>query len=236
MFESSKSSSDRREFLAHVATAAAVLAGTACAVPLAASTLQGAPGSGASHTTPFDDSWTRRVMAAKHKAVFDSPNVEDGLALTHATLVMQGYRDQFGVAEGDVVPVVVLRHFATVIAMNDALWAKYRLGEQFKIKDPATDKDALRNPFIRVSKDDKNPLVAPDASIEGLLASGAVLLACNRAAMRYAGQMAEKFHRDPEEVRAEVRAGIVPGVLLQPSGVYATIRAQDVGCSFLRST
>jgi hypothetical protein len=78
--------------------------------------------------------------------------------------------------------------------------------------------------------------VSPEASLEGLIASGAVLLACNKAAMRYAGQMAQKFNRDVEEVRAEIRANIVPGVMLQPSGIYATLRAQDVGCAFLKST
>jgi hypothetical protein len=130
----------------------------------------------------------------------------------------------------------VLRHAGTVIAMNDFLWEKYALGERAKVKDPITGKDALRNPFLHVSKDDKDPLVSPEASLEGLIASGAVLLVCNKAAMRYAGQMAQKFNRDPEEVRAEIRANIVPGVMLQPSGIYATLRAQDAGCAFIKST
>jgi hypothetical protein len=231
-----KPSSDRREFLTHVAAAAAVMAGTACAAPLAAANLHGAPARGSSRTAPFDDSWTRRVSAAKHKAVFDSPGIDDGLALMHATFFMQGYKEQFDVRDGDVVPVIVFRHFGTVIAMGDALWEKYSLGERYKVKDPATGKDAVRNPFFHVSKDDKDPLVSPDASLESLVASGVVLLACNKAAMRFAGQMAQKFNRDLEEVRAEMRAGMVPGVLLQPSGVYAALRAQDVGCSFLKST
>ena len=229
-------SSDRREFIAHVVTAAAVMAGTACAAPLAAASLQGSSSSASARSTSFDDSWTRRVSAAKHKAVFDSPGIDDGLALTHATFFMQGFREQLGVGDADVVPVVVFRHFGTVIALNDALWEKYALGERYKVKDPSTGKDALRNPFFHVTKDDKDAFVSPEASLEGLLASGAVLLACNKAAMKYAGQIAQKTNRDPEEVRAEVRAGIVPGVLLQPSGIYAVLRAQDVGCSFLKST
>lgn len=236
MSASEKPSSHRREFLAHVATAAAVMAGTACAAPLAAAGLKSAPSGGASRTAPFDDNWTRRVTAAKHKAVFDSPGVDDGLALTHATFFMQGYREQLGAGGDDVVPVVVLRHAGTVIAMNDFLWEKYALGERAKVKDPVTGKDALRNPFLHVSKDDKDPLVSPEASLQGLIASGAVLLVCNKAAMRYAGQMAQKFNRDPEEVRAEIRANIVPGVMLQPSGIYATLRAQDAGCAFMKST
>ena len=229
-----KPSSDRRDFLAHVATAAAVMAGTAYAAPLAAASLDSLPGS--RHTAPFDDSWTRRVAAAKHKAVFDSPGVEDGLALVHATFFMQGYKEQFGVSDGDVVPVIILRHAGTALAFDDAMWEKYGLAERSDIKDAATGKLALRNPFARIAKDAKDPVVPPEASIESLLASGAVILACNKAAMRQAGIQAKKLNRDAEEVRAEFRAGLLPGVLLQPSGVYAALRAQDVGCSFIKST
>ena len=222
---------DRREFLAQVVTTAAVVAGTGCAAPLAAAS------SGSSlETAPFDDRWTRRLSAAKHRAVFDSPGIDDGLALVHATFYRQGYQEQLGLGASDVIPVVVFRHLGTSMAFNDALWAKYALGERSKVTDPATGKDALRNPFIRVAKDEKNPAVPADASIEALLANGAVLLVCNKATMRLAGQVAAKFNKPVDDVRAEFRASVVPGVLLQPSGVYAVLRAQDAGCSFLKST
>lgn len=222
----------RRDFLTQVATAAVAVAGTACAAPLAAANLSASPAGG----TPFDDTWTRRVSSAKHRAVFDSPAVDDGLALSHATFFMQGYKEQFGLSGDDVVPVVIMRHLGTIMAMNDALWEKYTLGERYKVKDPNTGKDAVRNPFLHVSKDDKDPLVSPEASLEGLRAAGAVLLACNKAAMRFAGQMATKSKRNAEEVRAEFRANMVPGVHLQPSGIYAVLRAQDAGCGFIKST
>jgi len=222
---------DRREFLAQVVTAAAVVAGTGCAAPLAAAT------SGAlAPNAPFDDSWTRRVSAAKHRAVFDSPDIADGLALVHATFYRQGYQEQLGLGSSDVIPVVVFRHLGTSMAFNDALWAKYALGERAKLIDPATGKEAVRNPFIRVEKGEKNAMVPADATIESLAANGAVMLVCNKATMRLAGQVAAKFGKPVEDVRAEFRAAVVPGVLLQPSGVYAVLRAQDVGCAFLKST
>ena len=129
--------SHRREFLTQVATAAAVVAGTACAAPLAGASVTGLP-SRASKNAPFDDSWTRRVAAAKHRAVMDSPGIDDGLALVHATFFMQGYREQLDVGGSDVVPVVVLRHQGTIIALIDSIWEKYALGERYKVKDPAT--------------------------------------------------------------------------------------------------
>ena len=222
---------DRREFIAQVVTAAAVVAGTGCAAPLAAAST-----SPVSASAPFDDSWTRRVAAAKHRAVFDSPGIDEGLALVHATFFRQGYQEQFGLGPSEVVPVVVFRHMGTVMAFNDALWAKYGLGERAKLTDPATGKESLRNPFIRVAKDEKNAMVPAEASIEALIASGGVALVCNKATMRLAGQVAAKFNKPVEEVRAEFRASVVPGVMLQPSGIYAVLRAQDVGCSFLKST
>ncbi len=222
---------DRREFIAKVVTAAAVVAGTGCAAPLAA-----ASSASVSPSAPFDDGWARRVSAAKQRAVFDSPDINDGLALVHATFYRQGYQEQFGLGANDVIPVVVFRHLATSMAFNDALWAKYALGERSKVVDPATGKDALRNPFIRVGKDEKNGIVSSDASIEALLASGAVLLVCNKATMRLAGQVATKFGKPVEDVRAEFRAAVVPGILLQSSGIYAALRAQDVGCAFIKST
>jgi hypothetical protein len=222
---------DRREFLAQVVTAAAVVAGAGCATPLAA-----AGSSAIAQSAPFDDSWTRRVSAAKHRAVFDSPDINEGLALVHATFFRQGYQEQLGVGPSEVIPVVVFRHLGTSMAFNDALWAKYALGERSKLIDPATGKEAVRNPFARVGKDEKNAMVPADASIEVLLANGAVLLVCNKATMRLAGQVAAKFGKPVEDVRAEFRAAVLPGVLLQPSGVYAVLRAQDVGCGFLKST
>lgn len=223
---------DRRDFIARVATAAAVLGTTACAAPLSAASGMGLGQKGA----PFDDSWTRRVQAAKHRAVFDSPDVADGLALEQASIYMAGYRTMFDAKGDDIVPVVVMRHMGTVLAMNDALWDKYALGEMVKLNDPSTDKPARRNMFIRVSADDKKALIEPGSSLESLHARGVVLLACNRAAIGLAGRLAKKFSRDAAEVRADVLGGIVPGVLLQPSGIYATTRAQEVGCVFMRST
>lgn len=223
---------DRRDFIARVATAAAVLGTTACAAPLSAASGMGLGPKGA----PFDDSWTRRVQAAKHRAVFDSPDVADGLALEQASIYMDGYRTMFDAKGDDVVPVVVMRHMGTVLAMNDALWDKYALGEMVKLNDPSTDKPARRNMFIRVSADDKKALIEPRSSLESLHARGVVLLACNRAAMGLAGRLAKKLNLDAAEVRADVLGGIVPGVLLQPSGIYATTRAQEVGCVFMRST
>jgi len=36
-------------------------------------------------------------------------------------------------------------------------------------------------------------------------------------------------------VRADIYANFVPGTIVMPSGVFATVRAQQAGCSFMKS-
>jgi hypothetical protein len=174
-------------------------------------------------------------LTAKHKAVFDSAEIMDGLALFHARQYMKGYRDVYDIGDGDVQAVVVMRHEAAPMAFGDALWAKYKLGALLKLKDPTTGKPALRNPFYRVSKEDKDPYVSADGSLDALHSRGAVLLACNQAAMGFAHYIAARTKSDPEALKAEVRAGLVPGAILMPTGIFAVLRAQEAGCVYFKS-
>lgn len=229
-------STPRRDFLARVAatTAAALVAGSAHATSLAAAT---ARRSDAARTAApdFDDSWTERVRAAKHRVVFDSPDVGGGSALEQAMVFMDNYHEMFGATDAESVPVVVMRHLGTVLAMNDALWEKYALGARAKVDDPATGQPAKRNPFVRIGTDESVEPISAGAALPALHARGAVLLACNRALMHFADQKARELKADVEAVRAEFRANLVSGVILQPSGIYAVARAQEAGCGFIRS-
>lgn len=188
------------------------------------------------HASPFDDTWTVRVHAAAHRAVFDSPEIGDGLALGHAAVFMDNYHEMFGTTDAETVPVIVMRHQGTVLAAGDALWEKYELGKRTKLQDPVTGVVTTRNPFITVGKDDPHALVDPGSTLPALRARGAVLLVCNRALTHFATQKAHEMKLNADDVIAEFRAGLVPGAILQPSGIYALIRAQEVGCGVVRST
>jgi len=214
-----------------------MVAGSAVASPLAAADVDADDVMRRASSTPdFDDSWTTRVRAAAHKAVFDSPSVEDGLALGHAAAFMNGYHEMFATRDADTVPVIVMRHQGTVMAMGDALWDKYELGKRTKLVDPATGEIAKRNPFVTVAADDKHAVIEPGSTLPALRARGAVLLACNRALMFFAEQKARELKLNADDVKAEFRAGLVPGVILQPSGIYAVVRAQESGCAIVKST
>ena len=234
----SSSHTPRRDFLARLAASAAlVMAGSSRATSLAAATLppHGARGRPAG-APEFDDSWAERVKGAKHRAVFDSPGVGDGAALDQVSVYLQNYHEMFGATDADTVPVIVMRHMGTVMAMGDALWEKYALGAREKLKDPRTGEGTKRNPFLDVGADDKFALIEAGSSLSALRARGVVLLACNRALMHFAAQTAQEHKADVEQVRAEFRDGLVPGVILLLAGIYAVTRAQEAGCTFLKSS
>jgi hypothetical protein len=243
----------RREFLGQVAASAIVLAGTACATPVAT---QSAPVSApmpasSTTTTPppapapaapvhWDDSWFGR-LTAKHKAAFDSPEIDDGLALSQASGYIRGMRDAIAAGNDDVQAVVVIRHRAVPMLFNDAMWEKYAIGEQQKIKSGRDNVWATKNPYsgaAQAARANSNPANAdrPQANIGWLASHGHIILGCDLATRGYAGIIAGKTKGDSRAIYEELKANVLPGVILQPTGVYAVLRAQEAGCAYIRST
>src|SRR5439155_26820240 len=80
----------------------------------------------------WDDTWTTR-LTARHKAVFDSPEIDDGLAFNQATMYVRAMHDALG--SDDAQTVVVIRHHAIPLIFSDAMWTKYPIGEDKNLKD-----------------------------------------------------------------------------------------------------
>jgi len=249
----------RREFLGHIAASAIVFAGTACAGPVAASQAP-APTPAPAPIPPapahWDDSWFAR-LTAKHKAVFDSPAIDDGLVLSNAAGYIRGMREAVAAGPNDVQTVVVLRHLAVPMVLNDAMWEKYEIGKDRKVKDERTDKWATRNPFAgsarpvalaanarpTESATGASPETSsaaagnrPQANLAWLASHGHVILGCDLATRGYAGVVAGRTKGDSHAIYEEFKANLLPGVILQPTGVYAAHRAQEAGCTYIRST
>lgn len=213
----------RREFLGQLGliAAAAALPGTAA---VAEQRRQPPPAS------PWDMSWVDRVTAAPYKCVIDSTNINDGAALDLAADVLDQFHEVYPDAETRVV--VVVRQLGIPLALQDALWDRYALGADRKVTDPVTKQPARRNPFLRARAG--APAYEVESKIEPLMARGLTMLVCNRATMNTARSVAERNHRDVEQVQAEFRAGLVPGALLMPDGIFALVRAQNAGCALLK--
>lgn len=222
----------RRKFIASVAGGASALA----AVGLSATELL-AQGPGASPPQGgWDLSWVDRVQRAKHKMVFDSPGIGEGMALNNAIVWLNGYKEVYQTADADMAAVLVFRHKGLPVALNDDMWARLKFGDDDKLKDPTTGEPTARNPFINAKAGDKNATIMPEGGLDALIARGVIVLCCNLALMRHAGALAKAEGISREQAQQALIASVLPGVIRMPSGVFATSRAEEAGCLFLRSS
>jgi hypothetical protein len=224
--ESPKTPSPRRRFITNlVGGTAAIAAGTVGARDLFAQ------GGGPAYPPPqggWDMSWCDKVEKAKHRLVIDCADVGDGLALTNAQTVLNGYKDVYNTTDADMTLVVVIRHKAIQMALNDAIWERWKIGEQLNVKDAG--EPALRNVYA------KGGARAAGDKIEPLIQRGVIVLCCNLALMRSAGQFATAMSMPVDDARKLFIDSLVPGVIRQTNGVFAVTRAQEAGAKFLKST
>ena len=173
---------------------------------------------------PSFETWLNRITG-KHKMIFDAPEANGGMPVIWPRVWLNGNNENYGTKDADNSAVVVLRHSAIPIAMQDALWAKYKLGEAFSIKEG--EAPATRNIFADVM-----PLPLPGTGLKALLAAGVQVGCCNVALTVYSAMVAQKMGMDAAAVKAEWVAGLLPGVQVVPSGVLAVARSQEKGCAY----
>ena len=222
MFEFNDVATPRRGFLGTLAAAAA--AGFASLTPLR---LEAKTSPRPASTNGLDasfEAWLNKITG-KHKMLFDAPEVNGGMPVIWPRVWLNGNNENYGTKDADNSAVIVLRHSAIPIAMQDALWEKYKLGEVFNIKNG--DAPATKNGFADVM-----PLPLPGTGLKALLASGAQVGCCNVALTVYSGMVAQKMGLDAAAVKADWVAGLIPGVQVVPSGVLAVARAQEKGCVY----
>ena len=230
---SSARENTRRGFLGQLGISAAALSGIA-GLPESAgaegppSPVDDAPVA----TSSWDMSCVDRLAGAKYRVAFDTHTLSDGLALDLAATFMDQYHEVYGTTDDQTRAVVVMRQLGVQMAFGDALWDKYAIGEEKKIIDPDTKLPARRNPWLR-ARAGALPVEA-GSSMDRLRERGVIFLACNQASMNLARRYAENTKQDVETVKAEIRNGLVPGAILQPTGIFAMIRAQNAGAAFMR--
>jgi hypothetical protein len=227
-------SSDRREFLGTLlaAGAAPMLVGPAARRNVASAMSGGAATVRAA--SDWDVSWVDKITG-KHRAVFDSVAISEGLGLLRALIWMNDYKEVYGTTPADTSAVVVLRHAAIWLIMDDQYWSQYKIGALTKIIDPTTKQPITRNPTLGATPFELPPALANDA-LKNVLASGTVL-ACNLAFNLFAvGKVQAEGKLSDADAHAQALKHVVPGIILQPSGVFATLRAQEAGCNYILAT
>lgn len=217
MGELFSSNTPRRGFLGRIAAAAA-MTGVSGILPksLMGETLP-------STTTDAQlEAWFGRLKG-KHRQVFDAPAPNSGMPAIWPRVYLNTMEATYP-GEG-VSALVVLRHDGLPLSMQDSLWAKYKLGEMFDVKDGAVP--ATRNVYATITN-----LPLPGLGIVELLKSGVLVGACDVALTVYSAAAAQKLNMDPAAVKKEWVAGLLPGVQVVPSGVFAVGRAQEYECKY----
>ena len=180
-------------------------------------------------TAPAD--WLAGITAP-HRQLFDAPAPEGGVPLVHVMNYYDTYNRAFGVKDADVDAVGTFYGATTFYGLDDAMWAKYRLGEFLQTNDEATGRPAVANPWRAA------PVILggaiPQAGIESLQKRGATFILCDNALTIFSGMLAKSRGLDPQVVYADMKAHVLPGVIVVPGMVIAIEQAHAAGLSYHR--
>jgi intracellular sulfur oxidation DsrE/DsrF family protein len=232
----------RRSFLGRLlGTAAAV--GLPVSLPFAGTSAVAAQG-------PAADDWIKDVKGA-HRCLFDFPQHKNGMPLLHMLNYLNTYKEAYSAGPGQVAAVGTFysigNQASISLGFNDAMWAKYKLGEYTGLKD-AAGRPYTRNVFNRPTKDDVHlvmqavqtpPIPAfaeamPGLGIESLQKMGSKFLMCANALDGWCLELEVRGKGKSAEIGKELRANLLPGVTIVPAMVIAIEQGQAAGIKYNR--
>jgi hypothetical protein len=206
----------RRRFMSALTS----LAGLAALEP---ATAAGQPSGAQKWDLAWIDELKGRHMQAYDMADADPASQPSPLRLPRN--YMDAFRDVMKVEYPQVRTIVgIAGGRALGLNVSDTVWEKYALGERFKVTDPATKAPAVRNIFMD----------EPTLGVKALQARGTIFWQCAIALNGTAGQLASARNLPVDEVRAELMAGLNPGVKLVPSHVMAMGLVQERGVTYVK--
>ena len=227
----------RRGFLGRMVGAAAALGAAGMGQPAEAQT----PG--------FDD-WIKQVKGT-HRCLFDFPQHKNGMPLLHILNYLNTYATAYKTPPGQAGAVGTFYSMgpqsSIPLAFNDAMWAKYALGDYLGLKD-AAGKPYTRNVFNKPTGNDLHimmqalqsptiPMFAeamPGIGIENLQKMGTTFLLCANAFGGWCAELESRGKGKAPALDAELRANMLPGVIVVPAMVIAIEKAQGAGISYNR--
>lgn len=218
----------RREFL-HRAGAASVLWGMADM--LDPFSLEAAP---VVSSNEWDVTWVQR-MTGKHRVVFDAAEVEGSAGIRRAAAWVAQYQAVLKVTRAALTPVIIIRHKAVVLGFSNAFWTRYGVGARYQVTHPMTGAPTDRNPAT-FDESDGLPPGTGASTLPSQVAGGAIVLACDLA-LRGVTALVREVDKVPEpEARRIALEAMLPGVILQPSGVFGAVLAQEAGCVYVKAS
>ena len=199
---------------------------------------------------PSPDDWIKEVKGT-HRCLFDFPQHKNGFPLLHILNYLNTYKEAYKSAPGAAGAVGTFYSVGTQssipFAFNDAMWAKYKLGEYTGLKD-ASGKPYTRNVLYRPTKDDAHLLGAviggppipelagmmPAIGIESLQKMGTKFLLCANAFGAWTLELQARGTGKAEELQKDFMANVLPGVTVVPAMVIAIEKAQAAGIRYNR--
>ena len=228
--EHSNNQTARRKFLGTIAASAGIgIASFAFPNTIAASPLD----STSKTVSPDDaDQWLNKVKG-KHRIVFDCTQTHEIFPFAWPKVFLLTNQGTGSTAK-ECTAVVILRHTAIAYAFESRIWEKYHFGEMFKTDDPKTKAPSLRNPFWQPKPGD---FVLPgigevQIGINELQSDGVMFCVCDMAISVFTGGAAQAMKTDAAEVKKDWLSGLLPGIQVVPSGIWAVGRAQEHGCAY----
>jgi intracellular sulfur oxidation DsrE/DsrF family protein len=174
-----------------------------------------------------------KLLRGKHRVVFDVTEPKEIFPFAWPKIfIMTNVAS--GASDKDCSAVVVLRHNAIAYAMQDSLWAKYKFGDMFKVNDPETKAPAIRNPYWKPKPDDFSVpgLGQVGLGIPELQTMGINFCVCGMALTVFSAVVASQSGGQAADIRKDWVAGLIPGIPVMPSGVWAVGRAQEHDCGY----
>jgi intracellular sulfur oxidation DsrE/DsrF family protein len=211
---------DRRTFLTTLGGVATLAVGRVASPQDSAQPTNAAGG--------IDIGWFDKLKG-KHKQVFDlgSFDLSVDSPLRQPVTYLSVHRDVSHLEPPDDINVIVaISHKAFPMNAPDALWEKYRIGEHWNIKDPSTGNPSTRNIFLGKESD------RGTATVRGLQARGVVFWQCNFALGAISSELAKAMGGKAPDIRAELTAGLLPGVRLVPAHTWAIGHVQEHGFTY----
>lgn len=178
-----------------------------------------------------DDAWLR-ALTGRHRTAFDVETHRNGNALAQAKAFLDAWKTEYHVEPPAVNLVMGVRGTAIPIVLDDQLWARFGLGEQYGILDPATRQPAIRNPFVAANVQPRGP-VTRDQTVEALQDRGATFLVCRNTIAGATKKLVAAGLGTAEEVRRSIDAGIIPGVIVVPAMIIAFTQMQERGVAYV---
>lgn len=220
----------RRGFIGRLASGAAALAaGLASPRILGAAT----PDADSSRAILGPGEEWMRELTGQHRAVLDLAAHGNGRPLAQAKNFLDAWRDAFHVPDREVNLVIGVHGGAIPMVLGDALWARYRIGEQFEVTDAATRAPALRNVFVEGNLAGDGP-VTREQTVEALQRRGVRFLICMNSIAGASKKLAAAGLGTPDAIRSALLAGLLPGVITVPAMVVTLTQLQERRVAYIK--